>query len=116
MKNHAKVVEIPIAINAGVGISWKWLAGILVGVCILIVGAWSTYIQGQITANSFSIGDVRDKVGDQKVKQATTEQKVDQVDKKVDDVRKDVGDIKGTLQQILIIQQQQQIDRVRGLK
>lgn len=98
------------------GISWKWLAGVVCGVVILLLGSWAVQLQGQITLLSAQVVDGKDKVNDQKVKQATTEQKVDQVDKKVDNLQKDVGDIKSTLQKLLILQEQLEREREKTKK
>lgn len=87
-------------------ISWKWLAGTVCGVVLLMVAGYVSLLQGQITTHSVEIGLIKDKLGDQKTEQATTKQKLDQVDRKVDDVKKDVGDIKTTLERILNVQEQ----------
>lgn len=93
------------------GVSWKWLAGILVGVLILGAGSWAAYIQSQIGGFVVAMDSTKEKVGKQAVDQATTAEQVKAINQKVDDVKKDVQDIRSDIKLILQNQQQQQIQQ-----
>ena len=93
------------------GVSWKWLAGILVGVLILAAGSWAAYIQSQIGGFVVAMDATKDKVGKQAVEQATTAEQVKAINQKVDDVKKDVQDIRSDIKLIL---QNQQIQRLES--
>ena len=91
----------------GETVTWRWLAGIAVGILIVAGGAWMKTQDTRLDGVLLALDGTKGKVNDQAVEQATTKQKVETIDKKIDDVRKDISDIRGDLKQLL--QQQQQI-------
>ena len=87
--------------SARPGVSWKWLAGILVSVVLLAGGGWVRYIQAELGQVKAEQQEERDQRQEQAGTLRVLREKIERVEEQAREIRQDQKEHNKKLDEIL---------------